>query len=105
MPGFRDAEELERETDRMIAEREAQAEADERRRQKDERVEREAKAQKGRDDTLRVVQSSASSIAGIDEQLAWWRAGLRNWKERNRGFMNVTAAEVALFMLLMSSPF
>ena len=105
MPGLRDAEELDRETDRLIAEREAEAAAAERRRQVNERSEREAKARQGRDDSLWIVQNSASHIAEIDEQLAWWRAALRNWKERHRGFHNITATEVALLALLMLSPF
>lgn len=105
MPGFRDAEELERETDRLIADREAEAAAAERRRQANERAEREATARQGRDNSLWIVQNRASNIAEIDELLAWWRAALRNWKERNRGFLDITATEVALFALLMASPF
>lgn len=105
MPSYKDAEELERETDQLIAEKKAQAEAAERRREEDARASQEGEAKKGRDDSLWGVQSSARSIAGLDEELAWWRAALRNWNERNRAFLNVTAAEVALFILLMASPF
>ncbi len=105
MPGFRDAEELDRETDRLVAERQAETEAAERGRQQQERTTRVNEAKKSRDDSLLVVQTSARNIAAFDEQLAWCRAALRNWNERNRGFLNVTATEVALFALLIVSPF
>ena len=105
MPSRIDAELLERETDQIVADRQKQAAADDRRREEEARSTHEATVKKNRDDSLSTVQSSASNIASFEEQLAWLRALLRNWNERNRKFMNVTAAEIALFMLMMVSPF
>ncbi|HAB17536.1 MAG TPA: hypothetical protein DCE44_13925 [Verrucomicrobiales bacterium] len=104
MPSLADAELLERETDRLVAEREEQAAETDRRREEETRASGEATTKKNRDDSLWIVQSSASDIAGFDEQIGWLRAVLRNWNERNRKFMNVTATDIAFFILLMASP-
>ncbi len=105
MPSLTDAELLERETDRFVAERQERTAAADRRREEETRTSSEAASKKSRDDSLWIVQSSASNIADFDEQLAWLRATLRNWNERNRKFLNITAADIALFLLLMASPF
>lgn len=105
MPTQKDAEELERDTDRLVAERQERKAAADRRRQDEARTSSEAAAKKDRDNSLWIVQSSASNIASFDEQLAWLRAVLRNWKERNHQFSNLTAANVALYILLMVYPF
>ncbi len=105
MPSHTDAELLDRETDRLVAERQERAAAADRRSAEADRASRESATKKTRDDSLWTVQTSASNIAGFEEQLAWLRASLRNWNERNRKFLDVTAADIALFMLLMASPF
>jgi len=79
-----DAEALNAETDRIIREREHE-----------ERETAEIYRRQMSDEDLSAVQTSARLLDGYDGKLEWSYACLRNWNERNRGFMNASAAGVA----------
>jgi hypothetical protein len=104
MPTQNDANTLHRETDRLIAEREHQEQEQARRDTSAERARAAAAARSRRDATFAAVQENTSRIENHEEELVWCRAVLRNWNERHRELLNISAAEISAFMLLLASP-
>lgn len=104
MPTRNDAQALDQETEQFIADRERREQEQARRDADAKGAQAQAAARENQDASFSVVQENSSRIESNEEELVWWRSVLRNWNERNREFMNISAPEIAGLMLWLATP-